>query len=264
MDASQGSKAQVSPDSFAPAEIHQRYMVQAEWTAELRERISKRLIIEGDQRILEVGSGTGAITGSMAKQYAGRIFGVDIDFPTTAFAHSQDPRSRYAVADGVRLPFCDGAFDAAYSHFLFLWIDDPETLISEMRRVVRSGGWLIAFAEPDYGGRIDYPQSLQEIGMLQLDSLRRQGANPEIGRSLRSMFVGAGLTAVTAGVLGAEWHPQFDDRFISSEWQTLRSDLADRLPAEQLERLQRADQQAWLKQLRILFVPTFYAYGQVR
>lgn len=254
----------MAPAFLTPAEHHHRYLVQAEWTAELREQISKRLKIDECQRLLEVGSGTGAITDSMAKHTAAKIFGLDIDFPVTSFAHCHDPETFYAVADGIHLPFSDDVFDSAYSHFLFLWVDDPEALIFEMRRVVRPGGWLLAFAEPDYGGRIDYPNSLHEIGRLQRDALQAQGANPEIGRRLRSLFAGAGLMAVTTGVLGAEWHAEVDESFTNSEWEALKSDLADRLPPGELENLHDADREAWEKQSRILFVPTFYAFGQVQ
>jgi ubiquinone/menaquinone biosynthesis C-methylase UbiE len=254
----------MSPASLTSEDLHRRYLVQAEWTAELREQISKRLKIDECQRLLEVGSGTGAITSSMAKHTAAMIYGVDIDFPVTSFARRHDPGTSYAVADGSQLPFGDDTFDAAYSHFLYLWVDDPAALIFEMRRVVRSGGWLLAFAEPDYGGRIDYPGSLGEVGELQRDALQAQGANPEIGRKLRSLFAGAGLMAITTGILGAEWHAELDERFTNSEWQALKSDLEGRLPTGELENLRDADREAWENQSRILFVPTFYAFGQVQ
>jgi hypothetical protein len=44
----------------------------------------------------------------------------------------------------------------------------------------------------------------------------------------------------------------------------LRADLEERISKRELERLEQSDLQAWEEQARILFVPTFYAYGQVR
>jgi hypothetical protein len=44
----------------------------------------------------------------------------------------------------------------------------------------------------------------------------------------------------------------------------LKKDLQGAITNEELERLEDVDRQAWNDQKRVLFVPTFYAYGQVR
>lgn len=253
----------MNPNRFSPADEHKRYKVQAEWTAGLRARILKQLRLQDGQYLLEVGSGTGAITESIIKHVSGRVIGVDIDRSATRFARIHCAQIDYAVADGIALPFGSGAIDTAFCHFLLLWIEDPLALLRDMCRVVRPGGWLIAFAEPDYGGRIDYPQEFEEIGALQVRSLREAGAHPAIGRKLRTLFTQAGLKSVTSGVLGGEWHPQLDEQLARSEWQTLRRDLEGWLDPKELARFEKADQEARENGSRILFVPTFYAYGQV-
>ncbi len=246
------------------ASEHNRYVIQAEWTVDLRSRILGRINVDPDARLLEVGSGTGAITTSVAKELrSSGIFGVDIVHELSVFASGLSEGAYFSTADGHKLPFVDGSFDVAFSHFLLLWVRDAERVLNEMKRVVRPGGWVIAFAEPDYGSRIDYPAELEHIGRLQAESLLRSGADPEIGRRLRALFASVGLTSVVSGVLGGEWHTSLDDRLTRSEWDTLKSDLQGRISEDELERLENADREAWKNQKRILFVPTFYAYGQV-
>lgn len=57
-------------------------------------------------------------------------------------------RVRPIVADGERLPFADGAFDAAYVAASFHHFPDPRRALHELRRVVRSGGYVIVALEP--------------------------------------------------------------------------------------------------------------------
>ncbi|MGD8731032.1 MAG: class I SAM-dependent methyltransferase [Anaerolineales bacterium] len=247
-----------------PSENHARYSIQAEWTAELRTQILSHLQIGNHQKLLEVGSGTGVIAASIANDTGSRVFGADIDARATSFAHRHYPGIHFTIADGHSLPFASNSLEAAFCHFLLLWVDDPPSIIREMQRVVKPGGWLIAFAEPDYGARIDYPRELERIGALQIDALEDAGANTHTGRRLRDLFSTIGLKAVSSGVLGAEWKPQMDERLIRSEWLTLRADLKGLISESELNRLEQADLQAWNDQSRILFVPTFYAYGQVR
>jgi hypothetical protein len=122
---------------------------------------------------------------------------------------------------------------------------------------------VLALAEPDYGGRVDYPESLAEVGKLQARSLEAQGSDPQIGRKLRALFARAGLIEVLAGVLGGEWDASPEPDAMASEWDTLLNDLQGMLSPEELEAFRRQDQMAWSEGSRVLFVPTFYAMGRV-
>jgi ubiquinone/menaquinone biosynthesis C-methylase UbiE len=253
----------MSHSSSSLEDEHKRYLVQAEWTEELRLKILQRIGLRKHVAILEIGSGTGAITQSIKRHVEGNIFGVDIDFASTLFASKQSADIHYAQADGYLLPFADDVFDTAIFHFLLMWMEDPAGALFEIARTVKPGGWVIAFAEPDYGGRIDYPPFLEEIGLHQTSALERAGADPMIGRTLRAMFSKAHLRSITSGVLGGEWHSKLEKRLTRSEWDTLKADLEDHLSKDRLQQLESADRDAWADQTRVLFVPTFYAYGQV-
>lgn len=243
--------------------MHNRYCIQAGWTAAIRKRLYHSARFKSADRILEVGSGTGVITEDLTSRFKGQIFGLDIDPLATAFAQERDVRSNYLIGDGIHLPFPANSFDASICHFLLMWVAEPHSILLEMARVTRAGGWVMALAEPDYGGRIDYPETLVEIGELQAKSLAAQGSDPMIGRKLRSLFNQTKLEDVQAGVLGGEWIGSPPPEELDSEWSTLAADLHDSITNDALDALRRIDQEAWRCGNRILFVPTFYAIGRV-
>lgn len=243
--------------------MHNRYCVQAGWTAVIRKRLYHLADLQSADRILEVGSGTGVITEDLTSRFKGQIFGLDIDSHATAFAHERDRLSLYLIGDGVRLPFPENSFDASICHFLLLWVLEPGSILSEMARVTRPEGWVMALAEPDYGGRIDYPETLVEIGELQVKSLAAQGSDPMIGRKLRSLFNQSKLEDIQAGVLGGEWIGSPLPEELDSEWSILAADLHDLITDESLDAIRSIDQEAWRCGNRILYVPTFYACGRV-
>ncbi len=243
-------------------QLHARYQQQARWTQSLRRSLLQRVAGEPPQRVLEVGVGTGAVLADFAHRSA-LALGVELDWETARFARARLGPAALLQGDGLQLPLATGAFDLAYCHFLLLWVSEPLQAVREMARVVRRAGWVAAFAEPDYGGRIDYPSELEPLGELQRRALEQQGADPLMGRKLRQLFQRAGLAQVEAGLLGGQWRLPFDEASFSREWQTLRADLRADLPLERLDSLQALDRAAWQAGERILFVPTFYAVGRV-
>jgi ubiquinone/menaquinone biosynthesis C-methylase UbiE len=243
--------------------MHSRYLVQATWTASIREQLFDSIQIQREHKVLEVGSGTGVVCADISQRFSLASVGVDIDRSAVTFAQNNDPTSLYLAGDGNNLPFEPEAFDIVFCHFLLLWVENPDKILDEMVRVTKPGGWILALAEPDYGGRIDFPRELETIGQRQIQALRDQGANPYLGRTLRALFHSAQLTEIRTGLLGGEWKGRIDENQLESEWETLAQDLSDLLPADEIERFRRIDHEAWEMGTRVLFVPTFYAAGRV-
>ena len=160
------------------------------------------------------------------------------------------------------MPFPSGVFDAVVCHFFLLWVPDPAAAMREMVRVARPGGTVIAFAEPDYGGRIDYPPPLDTLGTRQAEALRSQGADPRMGRKLSGLFHAAGLQQVETGLLGGEWRGAPSPEQRESEWAVLADDLTGQIPPQELRELREFDDRAWQSGKRVLFVPTFFALGR--
>jgi SAM-dependent methyltransferase len=167
------------------------------------------------------------------------------------------------------LPFRAGQFDLTFCHFLLLWLQDPLAALKEMSRVTQPGGYILALAEPDYGGRIDFPPELEVLGNWQTASLRAQGAHPLIGRRLGWLFRETGLQQVETGVLGAQWQGVPGSSDLESEWTILYSDMEQLLGSKEgsrwkadFNKLKRLDETSWMQGERVLFVPTFYAIGK--
>ncbi len=243
-------------------DLHQRYQKQAAWTKIIRSRLMERVRLESDDRLLEVGVGTGAILSTTFSESRGRGFGLDIDLEVTRFAAGLNPEATFTTADGAWLPFASNTFKIVYCHFLLLWIAEPELVLREMTRVTNNCGRVIVFAEPDYGGRIFYPQHMDNIGMLQTNALLQQGADPFVGRKLRALFNQAALIDVEIGVLGGEWHDALVEAHWDSEWKMLESDLEESLSSEELHAIKELDRIAWKERKRLVYVPTFYGWGK--
>jgi ubiquinone/menaquinone biosynthesis C-methylase UbiE len=192
-----------------------------------------------------------------------RCFGLDINPFYLSFTALTQPDARLILGDAHDLPLAGAYIDVCLCHFFLLWVTDPARVLQEMCRITRPGGVVMALAEPDYGSRIDYPQELSILGEWQRESLLRQGADPLFGRKIRSIFSRSGLVDVEAGVMGGEWIMSSMSEH-ESEWAVLRSDLAnDPDKSRKLDDLIDIDAVAWERGDRILYVPTFYAWGRV-
>lgn len=242
---------------------HQRYTQQAGWTQDIRRYLFAQVKMERARRVLEVGCGTGAILMDVEQAVPLGLYGVDINLPGLRQAQKHAPLAQLANGNVLHLPYADASFDVTFCHFLLLWVKDPQTALTEMRRVTRPGGYVVALAEPDYGGRIDYPETLAPIGRLQAKALANQGADPLLGRKLSGLLNNAGLESVQVGLMGGFWNRPPSPEAQDLEWDVLADDLKDTIPAGLLPALRQIDRNAWDQGSRILYVPTFYGWGQV-
>jgi len=187
---------------------------------------------------------------------------VDRDPAALRFNRAGGVRGSLCQALAESLPFPDETFDLAVCHFLLLWVLEPLSVLREMGRVTAAGGAVLALAEPDYGGRIDWPPGLERAGRQQALALARAGAHLTLGRQLREMFHQAGLQRVHVSLLGGEWQDG-QTGSITQENAVLAHDLAGSLPPAELRDLLEMEAQAARDQSRLLFVPTFSAIGFV-
>jgi len=260
---------------LSPLEWHNRFVLQARWTREIRTYIFKRAKVLHINRMLEIGCGTGAIikesipiiggynNQSIEKEGYAHYYGLDLDFNYLFLASNLIPAAKLTQGDAHTLPYPSDCFDLAICHFLLLWVINPEVVVTEMARVTVPGGAVFALAEPDYGGRIDYPLELEQLGIWQHEALKSQGAEPNMGRQLASILNKAGLKNIEVGVLGGQWKGKPEKDEWESEWIVLLSDLQNYVSLERLGQLQKIDANAWKRGERILYVPTFYGWGFV-
>ncbi len=146
-----------------------------------------RLRIQGDERILDLGCGRGAVL-LMAAQHltTGRAVGVDLWRTVDQSGNSAAAAQRNAVAEGVAdrvelhtadmkaLPFADNSFDIILSSLAIHNISGRagrEKAISEAVRVLRPGGRLMIL---DIRGTRHYQEQLTKMGMNEV-ARRRLG-----------------------------------------------------------------------------------------
>jgi len=119
---------------------------------------------------------------------------------------------------------------------------------------------VLACAEPDYGGRIDYPEELP-LARWQAEALRREGADPFIGRKLPALFTQAGLSA-DVGVIPSLWDDEALRTEFEAEWALMERTLAGLVSEDELRHYKRTEWQAIEDGRRLIFVPLFYAVGR--
>jgi ubiquinone/menaquinone biosynthesis C-methylase UbiE len=252
---------------LTPKEWHQRFKLQAQWTKSTRDYIFQRTSCLSSSNVLDVGCGTGVIAGEIIPSQAENVVGIDLSRDFINQAVSVCPEIHVLIGDAHEMPFTSSYFDCTLCHYLLMWVVDPAKVIIEMKRVTKPGGLVLALAEPDYGGRIDYPEPLTILNEWQTAALKNQGANPFMGRKLKALFHQAGLEDIEVGVIGAQWTGEIHQEEFASEWAIIQSDLsALNNKSEVLEtsdELRKIDLAAWALGERIIFVPTFYAWGKV-
>jgi len=239
---------------------HKRYHQQAGWTESTRKYIFNQAGISHSGRLLEAGFGSGAILEMLEDDGYKYLTGIDLDFNTLLSLNTSYP---FACADGLQLPFHDASFDHCLCHFYLMWVSDPLIALREMVRVTAPGGYILALAEPDYGGRIDHPHILERLGKMQTQALIAQGADVHVGRRLLALFRDCVLDEVNAGIISAQWKPDAKIDSFTNDWQVLTRDLSDTAPANEFESLLARAEVSASKGDAIWFVPIFYAYGRV-
>ena len=238
---------------------HQRYTQQVRWTLATRRYIFGCINARPSQPVLEVGCGSGAVLESLSKDGFSNTIGLDVDLQALQLADSK----KVLCANALNLPFSEFSFNFSLCHFLLLWVADPLKVLREMIRVTSPGGWVLALAEPDYGGRIDYPTELEQLGKSQTQVLQNQCADVFLGRKLKSLFADCSLENFQSGIISAEWGRDFNQSDFDMEWAVLRKDLMWKLAPEELDSYYKIDLDASRNGRRVLFVPIFYAFGQV-
>jgi SAM-dependent methyltransferase len=118
-----------------------------------------RLIRDGTQlepgtRLLEVGTGVGAVLAVLGQEFPGvRLHGVDIEPRQLAFAREHLARAGVEAtlveADALALPFEDELFDQVWMMWFLEHVADPVAVLREARRTLVPGGGITAI-EVDY------------------------------------------------------------------------------------------------------------------
>lgn len=197
------------------AEAYDRFV--GRYGEALGRALAERAGVEPGMRALDVGAGTGKLTGVLAEILGeASVAAVEPSEPFVAALSERFPAADVRAGAAEELPFEEGVFDAVLAQLVVNFMADPELGVAEMRRVAREGGTLAA-AVWDYGGRMllltnfwEAAAALDPVATDTHDERSRMRFGEEGG--LGALWRGAGLRGVEVGeiVVGASYEG-FDD-----------------------------------------------------
>jgi ubiquinone/menaquinone biosynthesis C-methylase UbiE len=103
---------------------------------------------------LDLGSGTGRMTPSLATAFGGPVHGVEPSekMRDQAVSHADHPAVTYAAGSAERIPLADASCNAALLFFVWHHVVDRHGAAHELRRVVKPGGNL--FVQANFSDRM--------------------------------------------------------------------------------------------------------------
>jgi RNA polymerase sigma factor (sigma-70 family) len=159
--------------------------VASAYEAALQERLTRLLPWHKNMTVLDAGTGTGYLTGMIAP-LVGNIIGVDCAPAMLIRAGEKMAQAGYqhvSFKEGMaeELPLATGSVDVAMCHMLLHHVVSPRTVLDELRRVVRPGGYVLiidAHAHkmhwtPEAFGDLHYGTDLKKV-RKHLSALRMQ------------------------------------------------------------------------------------------
>ncbi len=106
-------------------------------------RLVNRVRLERGWRLLDVGTGTGAIPAAVAEvEDHATLTAVDVSSGMLARARARVPRLLVVVGEASQLPFLEGAFDAVTFGFVLSHVREHARALGEAHRVMECGGRL--------------------------------------------------------------------------------------------------------------------------
>ena len=125
---------------FTASAGYERYM--GRWSRIFAPQLAAFAGVKDGQRVLDVGTGTGALAAALEKVGPGvQVTGIDPSEGFIAYAKKNaSPRARFELGDAQALKFPDATFDATLSLFVMNFIPDHVKAIGEMARVTRPQG----------------------------------------------------------------------------------------------------------------------------
>ncbi len=141
-------------DRWAVGAAYEPYV--GRWSRRVADTFLTWLAVPPGGHWLDVGCGTGALSGTILADAAPRaVRGVDTSAGFIGYAQTQidDPRATFDVADAQALPDADGTYDAVVSGLALNFIPQPARALGEMARVTRPGGIIAAYVW-DYDGEM--------------------------------------------------------------------------------------------------------------
>jgi SAM-dependent methyltransferase len=148
--------------------------------ARLAEDVRDFVRPSGDERVLDVGTGAGALALALAP-FVREVVGVDPVPELLELARERAvPNSEFVEGDGTALPFRDGDFDLAGTHRTLHHVGRPALVVAELARVTRPGGRVLvvdqlAPADPNEAAALHEFETVRDASHVRLLSAAELG-----------------------------------------------------------------------------------------
>ena len=171
-------------------------------TAQLFDRVG----VDEGVRCVDVGCGGGHVSRELARRAGptGSVVGIDLDASVLELAEADVAAAgitnvEFRCGDAAHLD--PEGYDVAYARCLLSHISDPADVVSAMTAALKPGGTLIT-EDIDLAGQFCSPPSLAHDRYVELyrETVRRRGGNADLGPTLPSLLLGAGLLDVGTAV----------------------------------------------------------------
>ena len=240
--------------------------LQALETAEERIPLYLQVGIKDAEKILDVGCGSGMVTRDIAHLTKGKVIAIDgsqdmIDVAKKILSDYKNVELK--VGDAENLPFKDNYFDIVTCNLVLMWADDSQKVVNEMARVVKIGGIVLASLEPDYGGKLHFPENPKVDPIFAGTAIKKRGGDPHIGRKLRYLFVKAGLETTIGIGNNRIWSCNEDKAYYLHARDFYIKALKDaNLSQEEIDKWEFDYLKSIDEGVQLNFFPQFYAMGK--
>ena len=151
--------------------------------------------------VLDLGAGTGTASSALRARGVNPV-ALDAAPAMLVLARTLMPDLTMVAADAFRLPFADATFDGAVSAFCINHAEDPAAMLTELARVVRPGGAVLAStfgAEPEPVAKLAVEDVARRYGWVPSPwhlALKHNTQLTDESHLLESCAAQAGLTQV--------------------------------------------------------------------
>lgn len=250
----------IQPGKVLDDELWEMHLTrQFNWTAYLRKMLYDKVDMKNMGKILDVGCGIGLIAKEIHELNDIEVHGIDKNEKLIEKARGKFPEGKFILGNAEEMPYNDNTFDCTFCQFLLMWVKFPFLVLSEMKRVTKPGGWVICAAEPDYGGKIDYPDDYNAVEAT-IRAIRNEGADPFFGRKLKATFARLGMK-FEIGVSAELWDDETMKREFEHVWKFARISAKNSMMKSWAEMIEKRDREAIEKGERVTFLPLFWGIG---